>query len=323
MRIGRSRIAPASISASRSGMPCFSRAHFAKSMSRIAFFATMPISRITPIRLMMLIVLPVIARLSITPMSDSGSDSMIASGSRNDPNCITRIRYMSTTATPSARKICPNTSSCCCASPPFSTRTPGGGCSASIARSIASFVTSPSDRPEVLNSTDHDLVAIEVVDLRRPDALLDRRDLAERHRASARRSGPESRAAAVAGRRRAAAPRARAARTRRASRRSDPPSRRHRCRRTPDAAPARPDRPSCRCFRRRRGSARPSSSGFWPFVDSDTSTAPGTFSTLVSARSAYFASSSRVVAAQLQLDLLHARRPSPSRTPRSSRRRSS
>ena len=62
MRIGRSRIAPASISASRSGIPCFSRAHFAKSMSRIAFFATMPMSRITPIRLMMLIVFRVIAR---------------------------------------------------------------------------------------------------------------------------------------------------------------------------------------------------------------------------------------------------------------------
>ena len=35
------------------------RAHLAKSISRIAFFATMPISRITPIRLMMLSVSPV------------------------------------------------------------------------------------------------------------------------------------------------------------------------------------------------------------------------------------------------------------------------
>ena len=43
-------------------------------------------------------------------MSDSGSDSMIASGSRNDPNCTTSTRYISITATPSAAKIWPNTS---------------------------------------------------------------------------------------------------------------------------------------------------------------------------------------------------------------------
>ena len=41
-------------------MPLSSRAHFAKSISRIAFFATMPISSITPIRLMMLSVSSVI-----------------------------------------------------------------------------------------------------------------------------------------------------------------------------------------------------------------------------------------------------------------------
>ncbi len=38
-------------------------------------------------------------------MSESGSEIMIASGSRNDPNCITRIRYMSSTAIPSAAKM--------------------------------------------------------------------------------------------------------------------------------------------------------------------------------------------------------------------------
>ena len=53
IRIGRRRIAPASISASRSGSPSSSCVHLAKSMSRIAFFATMPISRITPMSDMM------------------------------------------------------------------------------------------------------------------------------------------------------------------------------------------------------------------------------------------------------------------------------
>ena len=43
---------------------------------------------------------------SITPMSDSGSDSRIASGSRNEPNCTTSTKYISITATPSAMNIC-------------------------------------------------------------------------------------------------------------------------------------------------------------------------------------------------------------------------
>ena len=118
IRIGRNRIAPASMSASRRGFPSFSRAHFAKSMSRIAFFATMPISIITPISVMMLIVLPVIASETITPISDNGNEIMIATGSKNEPNCTTKIKYISIRATPSAKKICPNTSPVSFASPP-------------------------------------------------------------------------------------------------------------------------------------------------------------------------------------------------------------
>ena len=55
---------------------------------------------------------------STTPISDSGSESRIASGSRNEPNWITRIRYMSSTATPSAVKIRVKTSFWSRASPP-------------------------------------------------------------------------------------------------------------------------------------------------------------------------------------------------------------
>src|SRR6185312_3809253 len=87
-----------------------SRVHLAKSTSRIAFFATIPISRITPIIDMMLSVPPVTSNASTTPISDNGSDNMIASGSRNDPNCTTRMRYMSRIASPSAATIAPYTS---------------------------------------------------------------------------------------------------------------------------------------------------------------------------------------------------------------------
>ena len=54
--------------------------------------------------------LPVTSSASITPMSDSGSDSMIASGSRNEPNCTTSTKYISITATPRATNICPKIS---------------------------------------------------------------------------------------------------------------------------------------------------------------------------------------------------------------------
>ena len=87
-------------------------------MSRIAFFATIPASRMIPIMLMMLSVEPVSHSASITPISESGSDSMIASGSRNDPNCTTRIRYISPMAMPSASMIRPNTSVWSSVSPP-------------------------------------------------------------------------------------------------------------------------------------------------------------------------------------------------------------
>jgi len=85
MMIGRSRIRPASISASRRGVPR-SWAHLAKSISRMAFLATIPINRITPIRLMMLSVSRVTISASTTPISDSGSEIRMARGSRNEPN---------------------------------------------------------------------------------------------------------------------------------------------------------------------------------------------------------------------------------------------
>ena len=106
--IGRRRTRPASMIASRRDCPR-SCPHFAKSMSRMAFFATIPISRITPMSDMMFSVPFVMMSASTTPMSESGRAIMIASGSRNEPNCITRIRYMSRRASPMAENIRLNT----------------------------------------------------------------------------------------------------------------------------------------------------------------------------------------------------------------------
>ena len=102
--IGRNRTRPASMIAVRRSFPD-SWPHFAKSMRRIAFFATIPISRITPMSDMMFSVSPVINSASTTPINESGSEIMIASGSRNEPNCITRIRYISNTAIPIAANM--------------------------------------------------------------------------------------------------------------------------------------------------------------------------------------------------------------------------
>ena len=58
-------------------------------------------------RLIRLSVVLVASIASITPMSDSGSDSMIASGSRNEPNCTTSTKYISSTARPERREDLP------------------------------------------------------------------------------------------------------------------------------------------------------------------------------------------------------------------------
>ncbi len=97
---------------------------------------------------MMLIVVPVIMSANITPMSDSGSEIMIASGSRNEPNCMTRMRYISITAMPSAEKMRPNTSFWLSTSPPCVMCTPGGKVILAI-RALMSFITSVSGRLEV------------------------------------------------------------------------------------------------------------------------------------------------------------------------------
>ena len=146
IRMGRNRTRPASMIAVRRSIPC-SCPHFAKSISRIAFLATIPIKRITPISDMMFSVSPVMSSASTTPISDSGNEIRIAIGSRNDPNCITRIRYIRSSAMPSAAKMSPKTWAWSRASPPSDHRTPSGRTIAPSPRWM-SVVTSPSDRPE-------------------------------------------------------------------------------------------------------------------------------------------------------------------------------
>ena len=58
----------------------------------MAFLVTRPISMIRPMSDMMLMVSPVSSSIPAMPTIDSGSDSMIESGSMNDSNCAARIR---------------------------------------------------------------------------------------------------------------------------------------------------------------------------------------------------------------------------------------
>jgi hypothetical protein len=63
-----------------------------KSTSRIAFLVTRPISITMPITEKMFSVLPVTSSATSTPISDSGSDTMIAIGCRKLPNCEASTR---------------------------------------------------------------------------------------------------------------------------------------------------------------------------------------------------------------------------------------
>jgi hypothetical protein len=56
------------------------------SSSRIAFFATSPISMITPIELIRFTVPPVSSSASTTPIRLSGSEIITGSGAVNEPN---------------------------------------------------------------------------------------------------------------------------------------------------------------------------------------------------------------------------------------------
>jgi hypothetical protein len=89
--IGRKRVSPASTSAVLRSAPR-ARCWLAKSTSRIAFFVTKPMSRMRPIMLMMLKVVRVASSARMTPTIDSGIDSMMASGCRNDPNWLASTR---------------------------------------------------------------------------------------------------------------------------------------------------------------------------------------------------------------------------------------
>jgi hypothetical protein len=58
----------------------------------MAFLVTRPISMMRPMSDMMLMVSPVSTSVPAMPTIESGSESMIASGSMNDSNWAARIR---------------------------------------------------------------------------------------------------------------------------------------------------------------------------------------------------------------------------------------
>ena len=106
-----------------------------------------------PMKLIMFSVFFVSNKATTTPISDSGSDNMTDSGAVNEPNCMTRIRYISPIPITSAISISENNSFWSRAVPPSSMPYPGGK---SIALAIfkASAVTSPGERPCALAVTE-------------------------------------------------------------------------------------------------------------------------------------------------------------------------
>ena len=86
IRIGRSRVRPASTVASISGLPR-ARSTFAKSTSSTPFDTTMPTIMMMPMKLFTLSVVPVRYSIRNTPVTPSGTLNMITSGSISDLNC--------------------------------------------------------------------------------------------------------------------------------------------------------------------------------------------------------------------------------------------
>ncbi len=149
--MGRRRLRPACISASSRSIPSRSSARAASS-SRMAFFATSPISMMTPMMLMRLSVPCVDTSAITTPIRLSGSEIITGMGAVNEPNCITSTRYISATPETSAMPRLLKTSCWSCDAPVSSMPKPGGNWIA-LAIFIASAVTSPDERPCTLAAT--------------------------------------------------------------------------------------------------------------------------------------------------------------------------
>ena len=90
MRMGRSRVFPACTVASTSGCPR-SRRTRAKSTSSTPFDTTMPTIMMMPMKLFTLSVVPVSQSAMNTPLTPSGTENMMTSGSSSDRNCEARI----------------------------------------------------------------------------------------------------------------------------------------------------------------------------------------------------------------------------------------
>ena len=111
IKIGRSRVLPASTVASISGCPRL-RSTLAKSTSSTPLLTTMPTIMITPMKLFTDRVVPVRYSASTTPARPSGTLHMITSGSSSDLNCAASTMYTSATAS-SPAKPRPENASCC------------------------------------------------------------------------------------------------------------------------------------------------------------------------------------------------------------------
>ena len=109
MMMGRKRLRPAAMRASSRSMPLASEARAASS-NKMAFLATKPMSMITPMRLMRFNVPPVKSKANTTPMSDKGKENMTAKGAVNEPNCMTKMKYIKPIPEIKAMPISANTS---------------------------------------------------------------------------------------------------------------------------------------------------------------------------------------------------------------------
>ena len=145
MRIGRSRMRPASSTAATVSRP-FAFSWFVYSTSRIEFLVTSPIKRIMPIWLYRLIVPPgrwntaATSRVAKAPVIASGTANSTVKGCTSDSNCDASTMNTTSSATPKAKYSAPLLSRNSRESPASAVVLPGGStrCARASSESSAS-----------------------------------------------------------------------------------------------------------------------------------------------------------------------------------------
>src|SRR6266851_1254253 len=182
IRMGRSRVRPPSITASRTPWPC-RRNSFMYSTSSTPFDTTMPTIMMMPMKDVTLSVVRVRNSDQMTSNIPSGTENMMMKGSRSERNCEAMTMYTRMMASKEVNFRLPKASRCCWICPVSWNWKPGGRGRA-LSLSSMSCAIEPKSLPWRGGDLDEALLVL-ALDHDGPDPLLDLGHRAERDGPSA------------------------------------------------------------------------------------------------------------------------------------------